>query len=302
MDYIGTDLTDSYAAIFMRLMDDNLLSLINKPELQCRVFQRGFLHQMLQALDYLDCHSIIHGDIKPSNILYVKGPDSEYHFQLADFGLAGTGKSRRGTHPYMAPEVFYGDAEISTKIDIWSLYMTLLCMTNRKAWSIQEEPPRANDGGGPTREDVLNSYERVRIGYKEVWLLSRLEFMPYLEIQDMARINPKIRASAAQMLARNYNGRGLTTRSSIPAISKPENDYWVLQKKHEHFLNRMEKRRLMKEWTLNSSDLLTDDGTEDEEDGLDDENKSDCTDDTVFMIMHAEMEKELANQAMNGGC
>ncbi|KAF9784249.1 hypothetical protein IL306_007717 [Fusarium sp. DS 682] len=47
-----------------------------------------FLHQMLQALDYLATQSIVHRDVKPEKILYSYAVDGGYLYQLADFGLA----------------------------------------------------------------------------------------------------------------------------------------------------------------------------------------------------------------------
>ncbi|KAI1762461.1 kinase-like protein [Hypoxylon sp. FL1150] len=298
VDYIGADLTDSNTVIFMRLMDDNLLSLTSKRELQSYVFLNGLLEQMLKALDYLNCNGIIHGDVKPSNILYIKGSDSKYHFQLADFGLANRTSSRCGTHPYMAPEIFYGDAEISSKIDMWSLYMTVLCITNTEAWSAQRESPRVSDDYESNREDALKSFENVKLGYMKVLYLSQRAFKPYIEIQEMARINPERRASAAQMLAKCYGGRGLTTRSTIPAIPEPEDDIGILGRKHQHLMNKMEKRRLIKEWDLRSSDLLTSDGSDCDMDEMEDDTETQGSEDTIFWQMYAEMEKEVARQAV----
>lgn len=53
--------------------------------------------------------------------------DGEYHFQLADFGLSNEGikaHSFKETLEYIAPEMRTGQRQ-STKVDIWSLWMTL---------------------------------------------------------------------------------------------------------------------------------------------------------------------------------
>ncbi|MGW6855569.1 serine/threonine-protein kinase [Streptomyces xanthophaeus] len=81
------------------------------------------------ALDHVHAHSIIHHDVKPSNILL--GEEGSPH--LADFGLARTAHDQShcapdtlvGTLAYMAPEQFLGQGA-STASDIYALGVTLL--------------------------------------------------------------------------------------------------------------------------------------------------------------------------------
>lgn len=54
---------------------------------------------LLRALGYLEEQGLVHGDIKPANVLL----DAFGNAKLGDFGLAGT-KHRGGTAAYLAPE------------------------------------------------------------------------------------------------------------------------------------------------------------------------------------------------------
>jgi serine/threonine protein kinase len=79
-----------------------------------------YMAEVAEALDYLHEAGVHHRDVKPANILLLRG-----HARLADFGLARplTGSlvaaTLGGTPAYMAPEVWEGLA--SSHSDQWSL-------------------------------------------------------------------------------------------------------------------------------------------------------------------------------------
>jgi serine/threonine protein kinase len=100
-----------------------------------------YTQQILQGLDYLHCHRIIHRDIKGANILV----DTDGRCKLADFGASkrladiasqtgGGNKSLRGTPFWMAPEVIKQIGH-GRQADIWSVGCTIIEMgTGKPPW------------------------------------------------------------------------------------------------------------------------------------------------------------------------
>ncbi|KAI7755414.1 hypothetical protein M8C21_005582 [Ambrosia artemisiifolia] len=81
---------------------------------------------------------VLHCDVKPHNILL----DHDYSPKVADFGLLkfmdrdGRGNSEftkaRGTRGYMAPEWFYVNLPITSKVDVYSFGVVMLEMITGK--------------------------------------------------------------------------------------------------------------------------------------------------------------------------
>lgn len=177
----------------MGLKEGNLRSLISHGSVPSITdLARCVFHQMLQALDCLSAHDVVHRDVKPENILYTSLPGAQYQFQLGDFGLCNrtvSAVTSVGTPLYMAPEVLQKGNQ-THKMDIWSLFVTM-------AWTLDVE-------GFRLKSELFKSIQQVHQAILNA--ASKVEM-----IQEMARIDPDQRASASQMLLKCFDGEGLTT-------------------------------------------------------------------------------------------
>lgn len=81
-------------------------------------------HQMLSGLAYLHGKSVLHRDMKGSNILL----NAEGELKLADFGLARLyNRKRRADYTnrvitlwYRSPELLLGETAYGPEVDMWS--------------------------------------------------------------------------------------------------------------------------------------------------------------------------------------
>ena len=113
--------SENIVAIVMELAETSIDSLMNELS-NSESFE--FIKQICTGLDYLHNEKkVIHRDLKPQNILVLKGK-----IKICDFGIAkvklndNTMLSRMvGTPAYMAPELMNEEDNIDCKVDIWSL-------------------------------------------------------------------------------------------------------------------------------------------------------------------------------------
>ncbi|AAS52500.1 AEL185Cp [Eremothecium gossypii ATCC 10895] len=111
---------------------------------------RFYYQQLVRALTHLhEACGVAHRDIKPENMLL----DRAGNLKVADFGLAtrfrrrdGTrrlARDRRGTLPYLAPEVVGERAYHADTADIWSAgVLVFVLLTGETPWS----EPSVDDG------------------------------------------------------------------------------------------------------------------------------------------------------------
>jgi tRNA A-37 threonylcarbamoyl transferase component Bud32 len=122
----------------------------------------GFAGQLAGALDAAHERSLVHRDVKPSNVL-LAGRAGKEHCYLSDFGLSTSASDRNvpadarhmvGTIDYVSPEQIRGD-EVSGAADVYSLACLLYeCLTGRVPFEgktdvavvfahLEESPPNA---------------------------------------------------------------------------------------------------------------------------------------------------------------
>lgn len=86
---------------------------------------RATVAQMARALAFLKKEGVVHGNLKPNNIMMTDHVKRPLRIKLTDFGLACSVKeakhgARMQTFYYSAPEVQVGGA-ITEAIDVWSV-------------------------------------------------------------------------------------------------------------------------------------------------------------------------------------
>jgi len=92
---------------------------------------RVYLRQLLLALLYCHEHGVIHGDVKPNNLVI---DDDRATLKLIDFGHSHAyWESMRysphmGTVSYRAPELLFGSTRIHYAVDVWAAGWVLMHM------------------------------------------------------------------------------------------------------------------------------------------------------------------------------
>lgn len=120
--------------LIMELMQANLSERLQGRPMDLRALKTTVAHS-LRALKYLHDRGILHGDIKPTNLMV----DHRKRVKLGDFGLArrvsdDDGSLLKGTTKYMAPEVLSEEwGEIGPSSDLYSIGFSayeLMCGSN----------------------------------------------------------------------------------------------------------------------------------------------------------------------------
>ena len=121
--------TEDSFYIISELCDLSLEEYLNKRKESLSIEEiKELLIDLNKGLKVMNNYNVIHGDIKPSNILLSlnKNNVNKVCFKISDFGLSKLykeniiSKSIRGTSQFISPECLKGE-KINDKSDIWSL-------------------------------------------------------------------------------------------------------------------------------------------------------------------------------------
>ena len=155
-----------------------------------------FFKQMTSAIQYLHSEGIVHGDIKPENMLL----SGDGTVKIADFGqslkiMGACGKGKKssmltrtlGTPAYLAPEICAGEEYDGFAADVWALGVTLYSfMFGRLPFE------------GTTVVDLYDTIAEQEVRFPEGRGLS-------IELQDLflrlLHKNPKYRITADELVA-----------------------------------------------------------------------------------------------------
>jgi transcriptional regulator with GAF, ATPase, and Fis domain len=102
-----------------------------EPPLSLEILQKIFV-QALQGLAYLHSHDVIHGDIKPENLLLTSTDPSTPHLKIIDFGVSHPSFVQKGGTPaYMAPEKILKET-VDSRGDLYSLAVVFYTLMTGK--------------------------------------------------------------------------------------------------------------------------------------------------------------------------
>lgn len=149
----------------------------------------AFALQIIDALQHADSHDLVHGDIKPANLLI----DSQNRIKLSDFGLArqvsktqSQIKNLVGTPTHMAPELFE-KRPVDKQTDLYALGVTMFQMVfNRYPYEL----------AGETAEEIKLALNAAKIQIPDTWP----EDIPVSLRIILTRLLEKDRASRYQSL------------------------------------------------------------------------------------------------------
>lgn len=136
-EIMTTNVRGSVYMVF-EYMEHDLNGVLHHPDIRFTPSHlKSLSSQLLAGLDYLHQKSVLHRDLKGSNILL----NNAGQLKLADFGLARLfAKRREGDYTnrvvtlwYRPPELLLGATRYGSKVDVWGAGCILMELFTRKA-------------------------------------------------------------------------------------------------------------------------------------------------------------------------
>ena len=157
---------------------------------------------MLRALAVAHSHGVIHGDIKPANIMYDTVNDT---YILTDFGAAFSERSERqadkvivGTPAYMSPEQLEGK-RLDGRSDLFSLAVTLYHLLTGYQPFAGDTLPELKRSIASDEPDL--NHLTLPAGITEV-LIKALQKKPYMRFADAQQMLTSVEYCENQLLER----------------------------------------------------------------------------------------------------
>ena len=157
---------------------------------------------MLGALSVAHSHGVVHGDIKPANIIYDTQNDT---YILTDFGAAYTRRKARntdnvivGTPAYMSPEQLEGK-KLDGRSDLFSLAVTLYHL-------LTGHQPFAGDNLPELKRNIVRqepdlNHLTLPSGITEV-IIKALQKKPYMRFADAQQMLTSVKYCESQLKER----------------------------------------------------------------------------------------------------
>ena len=160
---------------------------------------------VLSALAVAHSHQVIHGDIKPANIMYDEKLDI---YIVTDFGAAYTGKKNKrggniivGTPSYMSPEQLEGK-KLDGRSDLFSLAVTLYHL-------LTGHQPFTGSNLFELKESIINDepdldHYSLPIGIMEV-IMKALQKKTYMRFADAQQMLSAVEYCESELLEKLQN-------------------------------------------------------------------------------------------------
>ena len=196
----------------------------------------NFVRQFSEALNFIHKLGMIHGDLKPENLMLSSWVDETAQIKVVDFGCSRhqieeveDTENAQGTLAYWAPELFKKGSQPSQKADIWASGCILyILLTGTHPFD-----PHGNLEEEEVADNVMLSAKQSAIGKQyldnnvfQLKRVGRLGESCVSLLRQMLEPDPKKRITSKEFLAHPWV-QGLTASyQSIPKIDEKLEHFW----------------------------------------------------------------------------